>query len=78
MGFCCGTIVQVIRRAPFGDPIELRLRGYELCLRHEQASCIRVAHIAIPSGESPIDARKTPASETGFQRILRRVATRYE
>jgi ferrous iron transport protein A len=37
MGFCCGTDVQVIRRAPLGDPIEFRLRGYYLSLRAEQA-----------------------------------------
>ena len=28
MGFCNGACVEVIRRAPLGDPIELRLRGY--------------------------------------------------
>jgi len=37
MGFCNGVPVQVVRRAPFGDPIEFRLRGYCLSLRSEQA-----------------------------------------
>src|SRR5271167_727748 len=37
MGFCAGTYVEVIRRAPLGDPIEFRLRGYHLSLRDEQA-----------------------------------------
>lgn len=42
MGFCNGARVEVIRRAPLGDPIEYRLRGYHLSLRAEQASCIRI------------------------------------
>ena len=37
MGFCNSVQVEVIRRAPFGDPIEFRLRGYCLSLRNEQA-----------------------------------------
>jgi Fe2+ transport system protein FeoA len=42
MGFCNGTCVEAIRRAPLGDPIEFRLRGYFLSLRGAQACCIRV------------------------------------
>jgi Fe2+ transport system protein FeoA len=43
MGFCAGTEVEVIRRSPFGDPIELKLRGYCLSLRDEQAKCVSVS-----------------------------------
>lgn len=43
MGFCSGTKVEVVRRSPFGDPIECRLRGYSLSLRDEQAKCVSVA-----------------------------------
>ncbi len=42
MGFCNGAVVEVIRRAPLGDPIQFRLRGYHLSLRNEQARCIRI------------------------------------
>jgi ferrous iron transport protein A len=42
MGFCNGAAVEVIRRAPFGDPIEFRLRGYCLSLRDEQAANVSV------------------------------------
>jgi Fe2+ transport system protein FeoA len=42
MGFCNGAQVQVIRRAPLGDPIEFRLRGYHLSLREEQARHVSV------------------------------------
>ena len=43
MGFCSGTKVEVVRRSPFGDPIECRLRGYSLSLRDEQAKCVSVS-----------------------------------
>lgn len=42
MGFCNGARVEVIRRAPLGDPIEYRLRGYHLSLREAQAKSIRI------------------------------------
>lgn len=42
MGFCNGALVEVIRRAPLGDPIEFRLRGYHLSLRAEQARHVTV------------------------------------
>lgn len=43
MGFCNGAEVQMMGRAPLGDPVEFKLRGYCLCLRDEQAACILVA-----------------------------------
>ena len=42
MGLCQGVEVEVLRRAPFGDPIELRVRGYLLSLRADQARLVRV------------------------------------
>ena len=42
MGFCNGANVEVIRRAPLGDPIEFRLRGYHLSLRDEQARHVHI------------------------------------
>jgi ferrous iron transport protein A len=42
MGFCNGARVEVIRRAPLGDPIEFRLRGYHLSLRDEQAGFVHI------------------------------------
>ena len=45
MGFCNGVAVEVVRRAPLGDPTEFRLRGYHLSLRDEQARhvCVQTA-----------------------------------
>ncbi len=43
MGLTPGTEVTVRKIAPFGDPIEVNLRGYELSLRREDAAQIRMA-----------------------------------
>jgi Fe2+ transport system protein FeoA len=43
MGFCSGVQVETVRRAPLGDPIEFRVRGYHLSLRAEQARHVRVS-----------------------------------
>ncbi|RLG32761.1 iron transporter [Methanosarcinales archaeon] len=42
MGIVRGTEIEVVRRAPLGDPVEFRLRGYNLTLRKEEAACISV------------------------------------
>ena len=42
MGFCNGAEVEMIRKAPLGDPIEFRVRGYHLSLRGEQAKHVKV------------------------------------
>lgn len=42
MGFCNDACVQMIRRAPLGDPIEFKLRGYSLSLRQEQAAQVHI------------------------------------
>ena len=45
MGFCNGATVEVIRRAPLGDPIEYKIRGYRLSLRREQAKHVHMAKL---------------------------------
>ena len=40
MGVTPGTEVYLRKKAPFGDPIEITLRGYELTLRLSEASCV--------------------------------------
>lgn len=42
MGLIPQTTVMLRKVAPMGDPIEIRLRGYELTLRKEDASVITV------------------------------------
>ena len=42
MGVTPGASVSLKKRAPFGDPIEITIRGYELTLRNAEAACVEV------------------------------------
>jgi Fe2+ transport system protein FeoA len=42
MGLLPGTRVRVVRAAPLGDPLELRLRDYSLSVRRSEADRIAV------------------------------------
>jgi ferrous iron transport protein A len=42
MGVVPGAPVCVIKAAPLGDPIEVRVRGYHLALRRAEAQTIQV------------------------------------
>ena len=42
LGIIPGTIVKVKRRAPFGDPIEINVRGYNLGIRKNDADKINI------------------------------------
>ena len=42
MGLIPKTNVTLIKVAPLGDPIEIRLRGYELTMRIDEAKWIEV------------------------------------
>jgi len=43
MGVIPGVLVQVVKMAPFGDPIEVRVRGYSLAMRRSEADAIEVS-----------------------------------
>lgn len=43
MGLIPGVTVSVIKAAPFGDPIEVRVRGYSLAMRKMEADAIEVS-----------------------------------
>lgn len=43
MGVTRGSLVQVKRVAPLGDPIEVSVKGYDLAIRKYEARAIRVA-----------------------------------
>jgi ferrous iron transport protein A len=42
MGVVSGAIVEVQRVAPLGDPVEIKVKGYDLALRLEEAENIQV------------------------------------
>jgi len=42
MGLLVGTPVELVRFAPLGDPVEIKVRGYHLTLRKHEADLIFV------------------------------------
>jgi ferrous iron transport protein A len=42
MGLLVGTSVELVRFAPLGDPVEIKVRGYHLSLRRHEADQIWV------------------------------------
>jgi ferrous iron transport protein A len=42
MGLLNGTAVELVRFAPLGDPVEIKVRGYNLTLRKHEAEQIFV------------------------------------
>ena len=57
MGLIPGTEVQVVKYAPMGDPVELRLHGYELTLRltdAEQIGAEPVSKKELAAGRKPM------------------------
>lgn len=42
MGLIRGTPIELIRVAPMGDPIEVKVKGYRLSLRREEAESVIV------------------------------------
>ena len=42
LGFTPGTEVEFVRVAPLGDPLTIRLRGYQLSLRRREAEAVTV------------------------------------
>ena len=42
MGVTPGAELIMRKKAPFGDPIEITLRGYELTLRKTEAACVEL------------------------------------
>lgn len=42
MGLIDGEQIQLLGKAPFGDPLEFAIRGYRLSLRLNEARCVEV------------------------------------
>jgi len=47
MGLLPGTRVRVVRVAPLGDPIELRLRSYSLSIRRQEAASVVLEDVRV-------------------------------
>jgi len=45
MGLTDGEVIELIGRAPLGDPLEFAVRGYRLSLRSEEARRILIERL---------------------------------
>jgi Fe2+ transport system protein FeoA len=57
MGFTTGSAVELVRRAPFGDPIEVRIHNTRICLRLADADSFDIESAAGEAG--------TPSTTSG-------------
>ena len=57
MGVIPGAEITVVKYAPMGDPVELRIHGYALTMRLADAEKIQVKQISAPKEESVTEAR---------------------
>ena len=79
MGLTPGTRVTVKKIAPFGDPLEVNLRGYELSLRKADAAQIEM----LPEGEEPVQQphhheKKGMVQHIPDEETLRRMSQAHE
>ncbi|MGL4831034.1 MAG: FeoA family protein [Propionibacteriaceae bacterium] len=45
LGFVAGATIELIRKAPLGDPLMVRVAGADMLLRRQEARQIRVARL---------------------------------
>ena len=85
MGLLPGTRIEAVGRAPLGDPLEIRLRGYLFSLRQADAAHIQLlpddradlaeadgrdAPCRLPAHESPARADPGPGQTARIPRVL--------
>lgn len=63
MGFIKGQEVEVLLNAPLKDPVKYKIMGYEVSLRHTEASMIEIISVREASEEAKLD-------NTGTSQIL--------
>ena len=60
MGIIPGAEITIVKFAPLGDPVEVRIHGYELSLRLDDAAKIAVTKIdKTEEAEAPKKSKKT-------------------
>ncbi|MCX8039732.1 MAG: ferrous iron transport protein B [Planctomycetota bacterium] len=71
LGLVPGSIVQLERRAPLGDPLAIRVREYQLSLRVEHARCVQLGAPPAPCGLPDGAVVSSPASlPSGREAVL--------
>src|SRR5687768_17206121 len=76
MGLLEGEPVEVLGFAPFGDPMEVRLRDYRLSVRRREAARVRVRFGTVPAenGRASVESEDAIAA-TASQRTHAAKAT---
>ncbi|MDR3602776.1 MAG: FeoA family protein [Desulfosporosinus sp.] len=57
MGIVPGVELEVVRRAPWGGPLQVRLKGYYLAMRRGECAKIKVSEIYQEQIEHPLASR---------------------
>ena len=71
MGLIPRTKLTLHKVAPMGDPIEIRVRGYELTLRVEEAEKIEVIPtLVLYRGGKAVDSIVAPDSKAAIERFI--------
>ena len=66
MGLIPGVDVTMVKFAPMGDPLEVRIHGYELTLRLADAEKIKIENVRETAPESRRNGRGKPISHPGL------------
>ena len=66
MGLIPGADVTMVKFAPMGDPLEVRIHGYELTLRLADAEKIQIENVRETAPESRRNGRGKPISHPGL------------
>lgn len=69
MGLLPGTMVTVVKYAPMGDPVEVRIHGYELTLRLADAEQISVAQEKAETAQNPKEKAEERAGKTRKKKV---------
>ena len=72
MGIIPGTVMELVKFAPMGDPMEFLIHGYELTLRKEDASRISISPIGQSDTQSPSAAKFDTPLQTASQKFENR------
>jgi len=57
MGITTSATIEAIRRAPLGDPLDVKVRGYHLSLRKDEAASVEIEQLSLP-GTFPVEPAK--------------------
>jgi ferrous iron transport protein A len=47
LGLLKGTLFKIIRVAPFGDPVQINVRGYELTMRKNDFESLNIVEVDV-------------------------------